>query len=187
MANKALPEQSVLLQLLRYEPETGKLFWRERGVEWFEGSAARSASHIGNLWNVRYAGREAFTAVNGNGYFSGHILGSSAVAHRIIWKLVHGYDPDQIDHINGSRIDNRVPNLREVSAAENTQNQKRRDDNTTGMTGIYRYAHERKHMMWLVRIGSKHIGYFDCIGQAIAARRAAEIKHGFHPNHGRAA
>jgi len=30
MAAKALPSPEVLRQLLRYEPDTGKLFWRER-------------------------------------------------------------------------------------------------------------------------------------------------------------
>lgn len=36
MAAKALPAQDVLLQLLSYDPETGKLFWKERGryLEW---------------------------------------------------------------------------------------------------------------------------------------------------------
>lgn len=187
MANKALPEQSVLLQLLRYEPETGKLFWRERGVEWFTPSNARSAEHIRSLWNVRYANKEAFTSINGNGYLSGNILGSGAVAHRIIWKMLTGINPVQVDHVDGDRLNNRGSNLRNVSAAENTQNQKRRSDNTTGITGIYKYAYERKHMKWVARIGGRHVGIFNCIGQAIAARRAAEIKHGFHPNHGRAA
>lgn len=35
MATKPLPTPTELRQLLRYEPETGKLLWRERGPQWF--------------------------------------------------------------------------------------------------------------------------------------------------------
>lgn len=187
MAAKALPEQSVLLQLLRYEPETGKLFWRERGVEWFEDSVSRSAAHIMALWNARYAHKEAFTSETQDGYRSGHLLGEGARAHRVIWKMQTGDDPDQVDHVDGVRHNNRWPNLRDVPWGDNAKNHKKRHDNTSGIVGIYRYSHERKNMKWLVRAGPKHIGYFDCIGQAIKARRAAELEHNFHPNHGRTA
>jgi hypothetical protein len=44
-------------------------------------------------------------------------------AHRIIWKLIHGKDPDQvIDHIDGNPSNNRIENLRDVSPAKNAQN-----------------------------------------------------------------
>ena len=36
MAVKALPSPEVLRQLLRYEPETGKLFWKERSALFFK-------------------------------------------------------------------------------------------------------------------------------------------------------
>lgn len=189
MANKTLPEQPVLLQLLRYEPETGKLFWRERGIEWFDDSATRPAAHICSLWNVRYSGSPAIGCTSGGGarggYCEGTILGHRFKAHRVIWKLMTGQEPEQVDHINGIRADNRWANLRDVVWDENAKNHKRRADNTTGITGIYRYTHERKHMKWLVKIGGRHVGFFDCWAQAIKARRAAEQEHNFHPNHGR--
>ena len=31
----------------------------------------------------------------------------------------------------------------------------------------------------------KHLGYFDTFDDAVAARKAAEIEHNYHPNHGR--
>lgn len=49
-------------------------------------------------------------------------------AHQVIWMSVHGeYDKDkfQIDHINRNREDNRIENLRLVTAKENISNQTR--------------------------------------------------------------
>ncbi|QLB38221.1 HNH nuclease [Sulfitobacter phage phiGT1] len=191
MAYKALPSQEVLRQLLDYDPDTGVLIWRERTKEDFNPSATRSAAHICALWNKRYAGSPALNCSSGGGerggYREGNLVGKPAKAHRVIWKWMSGQDPEQVDHINGHRRDNRWINLRDVPWEENARNHKRRADNTTGITGIYRYAHERKHMKWLVKIGGKHVGIFDCWAQAIKARRAAEQEHNFHPNHGRTA
>ena len=36
MAPKALPSPEVLRQLLCYEPDTGKLFWKERSRDMFD-------------------------------------------------------------------------------------------------------------------------------------------------------
>lgn len=187
MAAKALPPQDVLRQLLDYDPETGGLTWKPRGPEWFNATPARSAEHTAKVWNQRYAGKPALNHVDANGYRTGNLLGIATKAHRAIWKMETGQDPDQIDHLSGNRQDNRWINLRDVTAAENTRNHKRRSDNRTGITGIYWYYHNRRQGKWLVKVGNRHVGLFDCIGQAIRARREAERRHGFAVNHGRAA
>lgn len=42
--------------------------------------------------------------------------------HRLVWTLVYGRFPKQIDHINGNEKDNRIENLREVTPSENCVN-----------------------------------------------------------------
>ncbi len=179
MAAKPLPPQSVLLQLLRYEPETGELFWKERGPEWIDDLRIR------NTWNTRYAGKPALNSINSDGYRTGHLLGRSVKAHRVIWKMMTGEDADQVDHEFGKRADNRLKKLRDVSQSGNQRNARRRADNSSGVVGVYWYPYERKTGKWQVVIADKHVGMFDTFDEAVCARMAAEVQHGFHPNHGR--
>lgn len=183
MAPKTLPAQEVLVQLLRYEAETGKLFWQERGPEHFAGRATQQAKR----WNSMYAGKEAFTCVEPRGYRCGAIFGVAFKAHRVIWVMMTGEDPDVIDHANGDRSDNRWQNLSNTDAYGNTRNARRRHDNTSGMTGLRRHRKASGSFGWAVAVRNNYIGMFDCIGQAIKARKEAERRHGFHANHGRAA
>lgn len=166
MAKRDLPSPDVLRQLLRYEPETGKLFWRERDVEWFDGRCGTCA-----YWNRRYAGKEALAQIDTHGYAGGKIFKVRYLAHRIIWMMVYDELPPQIiDHINGDKIDNRVANLRPATNAQNIQNGDIRSSNTSGAKGVTWSRHNRK---WQAQIGcgssKKHIGYFTSVVDAAAA------------------
>ena len=93
------PSPDLLRELLRYEPDTGKLFWRERPIEMF------TADRHMNAWNARYKNHEAFTADDGKGYRQGKIFNKATKAHRVIWTIHYGAWPDdQIDHITASKM-----------------------------------------------------------------------------------
>ena len=182
MAAKALPSQEVLRQLLDYNPDTGALTWRRRGVEWFTDGNRQKAQHFAARWNSAYAGREALASISA-GYKTGTMFGLTWSAHRIIWRLVYGTEPDNIDHINGQTTDNRLQNLRSITKAENARNHKTRKDNASGMVGI----HIARSGRWIAQAKGKYIGCFDTLEAALAARKQAEREFGFHENHGRAA
>lgn len=185
MALRTIPPQSVLLQILRYDPESGFLYWRERSADLFSDEA-RFPDRAAAAWNARYAERRAFTASDRHSYNHGGIFGERYFAHRIIWKLVTGEDPIDIDHINGNPSDNRILNLRSVTHAGNQKNLKKRQDNTSGITGV-RWVSQRGKWNAQVHSGGKafNLGNFNTQEEAIAARKAAEIRHGFHVNHAR--
>lgn len=93
---------------------------------------------------------------------------------------------DQIDHANGVRNDNKFLNLGEADNAENGMNRAITGRNTSGVIGVHWHAPSGK---WLAKIRhagvSLHLGVFDALEDAAAARKDAELRYGFHENHGR--
>ena len=107
-------------------------------------------------------------------------------AHRLAWLYFNGSFPlNNIDHINHIRSDNRIINLREVSNTENHHNRGKHKLNTSGHVGV---TWDKWHNKWKAQIhfNGKHIhlGYFSSKEEAIKARKEAEVKYNFHPNHG---
>ena len=183
MASRALPSPEVLRQLLRYEPETGKLFWKEREISHFDHTSDPAAQMA--RWNSRHAGAEALTCRQHWGHMTGSVLGINVAAHRVVWAIHHGSWPSEmIDHINGDASDNRIENLRDATPQENSRNQKRRRNNTSGVLGVNRVDGK-----WRAQIHHNGrnltLGRFSTIEEAAAARKEAETMLGYHDNHGR--
>jgi hypothetical protein len=163
----------TLHDLLRYEADTGLLFWKSRP----NGTPQ---------WNGRFAGKEAFTSEYPGGYKHGDIFGLRVRAHRVIWAMHNGMWPDgEIDHINGNPRDNRIENLREVDRTGQNRNHKLQSNNKSGRVGVYWHSRGQK---WTAQIRANgkvyHLGLFASISEAVAARSAAEKVAGYHPNHG---
>jgi hypothetical protein len=152
---------------LRYDAETGKIFWKLN-----KGSTGKAGNEAGG---------------QNCGYIRIKLNRKSYKAHRIAWLLTYGSWPeDQIDHINGNGLDNRLENLRAVSSGENLRNQKIPKNNTSGTIGVSFNKREQYYLASIQINGkSKYLGVFKNKEEAIAARAAANIKYNFHENHGR--
>ncbi|PPA72545.1 hypothetical protein C4E15_30125 [Achromobacter spanius] len=165
-------------QLLRYEADTGRLYWLPRD------ESTCSSNHYWKVWHARYAGREA-GSITADGYRVVSILGFRNRAHRVAWLLSTGSWPKgEVDHINGNGLDNRIANLRDVSHKENQRNQRLRSTNSSGFNGV---IWDKTTQRWKAYIGGAHrthVGYYDTPELASAARKAAQLRLGFHPNHG---
>jgi hypothetical protein len=174
-----LPTPEDLRVLLRYEPDTGKLFWKPRDRVWFKNERTFAA------WNTLYPGREAFTYID-NGYKQGTIFCKRYRAHRVAWAIFNGKWPqDEVDHINGIRCDNRIKNLRDVPKNINAKNTRRRSDNTSGYIGVSWNKYVGKWTASITILNKmKNLGLFESIEDAIAARQKAELGHGFTERHG---
>ena len=175
---RPLPTQKQLRDLLDYNPETGILTWRERPLRYFSASTEALKAGACKRWNKRYAGTTA--GADMFGYLQVKIFDRNMLAHRIIWVMVHGYWPEEIDHINGNPSDNRLVNLRHASRTENARNQKRHCTNTSGRTGVH---WNRFTQYWVASIRNKdrtlYLGSYDEFQEAVAAREVFEKKLGF--------
>lgn len=139
--------------------------------------------------NKALAGARAgcvFTANNGKSYIVVMVDGKLYYAHRLIWLMMTGAFPEsEIDHIDGSGLNNRINNLRDVTPTENKRNTRKHVNNTSGFTGVYWHKIHQKWCAYITLNGKhKHIGYFATLEAAAAARTAASVKYRFHQNHG---
>lgn len=170
MAAKPILEQDVLREMFTYDPETGFLY--------------RNATDVVPRCNARAPGKRAFTSKTAKGYYRGGLLGRNVMAHRVVWKWHHGTEPEEIDHINGDKSDNRIENLRAATRQDNVRNTCRRKTNKSGVQGVYKCKGS-----WIaaIRRGGKQVelGYFKDKSDAVACRARAEREAGYHPNHGR--
>lgn len=172
MANKPLPSQEVLRQLLDYNPDTGALTWKRRPRKMFKADGPF------RTWNSRFAGKEAFTSVNLSGYRYGTLLYGVCRAHRVIWKWWTGEDPQQVDHINGIRTDNRVANLRSATCHENSRNVRSHKDSTSSFVGV---SWDKRRQKWRANImvagRARSLGYHAQEEDAARAYDAAAREH----------
>lgn len=176
MAKQKLPCPTALRLLLRYEPESGKLFWRSRGPGWF------SPPNQGRAWNTCYAGKEAFRTKSNNGYLMGYILGANLLAHRVVAAIIYGaWPPRDVDHIDGDRFNNRASNIRLATRQQNLRNTGRRKGSSSRFCGVCWDAARGK---WVSNCAdqegrTRHLGRF--ADEAEAARaydKAAREWHG---------
>lgn len=155
----ARPELTAekLRELLHYDQETGIFTWKV--------STSRSVK-VGSVAGCQ----------NGAGYLQIRVQSRPYLAHRLAWLYVQREWPKlDIDHINRNRSDNRIANLREVSHKQNHQNASKPSNNTSGHTGV---TWRKQSAKWQARIKHNykmiHLGYFENLEEAIAARKAAE-------------
>ena len=122
-----------------------------------------------------------------HGYLRTVVFRRNIAVHRVILAFKLGrIIPREMDcdHINGVPWDNRPANLRDVPHRENSANRAIGKNNSTGAMGVHYCNSTNKYIVRVYVKGvTYHIGRFDDLAAAIAARKAAEPRYGFHENH----
>ena len=172
-----------LCELLEYNEDTGDLIWLPRPLSMFKSERSMKS------WNTRYAGKFAGTVhkFDCKMYIQLSIMKKLYLAHRVIAEIA-GLTinaGDCVDHKNGDGTDNRLCNLRVTNQLGNMRNVKKSAKNTSGTCGVTWSKRDNKWQSQ-ISVNNKcvYLGRFSDINKAIEARRTAESKYNFHPNHG---
>lgn len=149
--------QNKIKDWLLYDKDTGLFFWKRVHPGIPTGGRAGSVNNV-------------------TGYLSIRIGGHNYYCHRLAWLYEFGYFPENgLDHINNSRSDNRITNLREVSHSCNMKNTGMLRNNKTGVKGVRWHSRDS---VWRAEIQNNKHTYF--LGQskefheAVFLRLAAE-------------
>jgi len=158
--------QSKLLNVFEYNKLTGTLIHKHTTLSGNQGELA--------------------TYDHGRGYLSVCIGRKQYLAHRIIYLMITGKWPQHTDHINHKKQDNRWANLRNVIQKDNNRNMPPQRNSTTSVVGVSLHKPTGKYRAYIsIKGKAKHLGLFDSVAAATAAREDASQYYGYHQNHGK--
>ncbi len=136
-----------------FDYKDGSLYWRND-----RGSNAKAGARAGRLLPT--------------GYRSIHVSGRRYQEHRLIFLWWHGVLPDQIDHINRDKSDNRIENLRRCNHSFNQVNTADRQSKS-GIRGVRMVDKTGRWMARVYKDGREiRVGTFSTMEEASAAYRA---------------
>lgn len=117
-----------------------------------------------------------------DGYKVITFLGKKYLYHRVLFAMVHGYWPKQVDHIDGDPSNNSIDNLREADASRNNQNLAApRSHNRCGSLGVsIRTREGRVRYRAKIVVNGTAIELGEYKTEALAARAYQEAKVKYH-------
>jgi hypothetical protein len=163
--------QAELKSFAHYDPETG-VFTRTRST----GPSVKAGELLGSVSHKDFLS-----------YYKVLYQGRSYCLHRLAYLYMTGDFPKgHIDHIDGDGLNNRWDNLRVVSREQNQRNRSLNKNSTTGIPGVSWIVSRKEYKAAISVDGSKRtIGYYKHLFDAACARKGAENRANYHPNHGR--
>lgn len=147
-----------------YENSTGRLLWKNHPRR-MVCNGFEAGCRLGVYRQVK---------VNGRKYLS----------HRIAWLLNYREWPEnQIDHIDGDGMNNRIENLREADHLINRKNVKATARNTSGVAGVSKRG-DRWEVYGTDNKKSYYLGRYRSFSDAVEVRNVFKQEHGFTERHG---
>lgn len=160
-----------LLQVLRYDSETGIFTWRVK-----PSNAIQIGDRAGSLAQIYdKKGRKT-------GKFRGRIAvdGRDYATSRLVWFYMTGeWPPNQIDHRDTDTLNDRWVNLRLADNSGNGANKAVRQDSSTGVKGVFAKSGRKSGYEARITVrGEKiYLGYARTLAEGAALYAAAAKKY----------
>jgi hypothetical protein len=155
--------QDKLKEYLDYKE--GKLFWKKQSSS-----------------NIRI-GTEAGT-LNERGYIQVKIFNKRYYAHRLVFFMFNDYFPQEVDHKDGNKSNNKIENLRPATKSQNQHNAKININNTSGVKGV---SWDKRNKKWKAQIAvnkkNYQLGRFDTL--EMATQVINEFRKQYHNEYAR--
>lgn len=158
MRRRSPPDILILKSKYRYDRHTGIFTYKNQEKKRFPGFKRR------------------------DGYMSMSVGGRSFLAHHLAWFYCYGTWPEEIDHKDRNRSNNKINNLRDASRSQNNGN-----SNGWGIKkksglprGVYRSSQRKKNPFRAQIVTNHkivHLGCFDSIEKAKEAYDEAAKVH----------
>lgn len=157
-----MPSISVerIKELWNYDPKTGIFRWKVHASRKFRAGSVAGETDPSRYVRLRY--REHFL-----------------YAHRVAWAISFGvWPPDDIDHIDMNKNNNRLSNLRLATRAQNIIHRPVRKNSLTRVKGVYQDKRDGRFYAYIDVMRKRHnLGGFAALADANKARIEAETTY----------
>ena len=146
--------------------------------EWFD--------YDGKTLSWKDKTRETKICKNASGYAMIRYAGNARLVHRLVFLMVHGYEPKQIDHIDGNPANFSISNLRDCTQTENMMNKTVQTNSKSGLKGVFWHKACKSWRVCVAKNGKQYkpVGFKTAEDAYEFACLLREMLHGQFANHG---
>lgn len=146
-------DNQTLINLVKiwfaYDTETGIVTYKPR---WFGSNPTPRQKQ----WTTMYVGKEC--GFLNNGYKRVNVIpGKQLYIHQIAFILMKNYIPEEVDHEDTNKLNNKWSNLRDCTHAQNTRNVKKHSHNQSGLKGV---SWSKRKNRWRMDIRFNNVCYY---------------------------